>query len=89
MTTRSARVRPCGPITQWSEYSHDLRGSWVRVPFGSCVFFLPCEIMNDSSECLTMLSQYVRNQSANDPVNAYLISGPSISTQHTKMFKNG
>ena len=36
--------RPCGPITQWSEYSHSLRGVLCSSPVPAVCFFLPCDI---------------------------------------------
>ena len=36
--------RPCGPIAQWSEYSHGLRGVLGSSPGRAVCFFLPFDI---------------------------------------------
>ena len=36
--------RPCGPIAQWSEYSHGLREVLGSSPGRAMCFFLPCDI---------------------------------------------
>ena len=36
--------RPCGPIAQWSEYSHGLPGVPGSSPGPAVCFFLPCGI---------------------------------------------
>ena len=33
--------RPCGSVAQWSECSPGVRGSWVRVRVGLCLYFSP------------------------------------------------
>ena len=38
--------RPCGPIAQWSEYSHGLREVLGSSPGRAMCFFLPCDIID-------------------------------------------
>ena len=54
--------RPCGPIAQWSEYSHGLREVLGSSPGRAMCFFLPCDNSGpERQKCLCNRGQHIES----------------------------